>query len=296
MALSPPLRDPRRIPWTLTFVPLCLATYALAACGGPEDTLHEPMPLEEHEVRIEANASGDAKNPAHVAIFLRRGSLRLTTGADVTVLGIAKGGLGDAPPRVERGEDRIAVVQSNVGGAPPRGDANFVLSLGKTPLALEVNTGSGQDQAMNLGGAALVEGRFSTESGHLTLDWSAPNALPSATLVLQTDKGYIDVTHLGRLGGGAVTVKTREGSVALELGDFAGPSLSIDADVGTGILRFKAPSNVAARAEVATPVRAVVTSGWRMAGGAFALGDPNAAPRVTLRARGGAARVELSSE
>jgi hypothetical protein len=114
--------------------------------------------------------------------------------------------------------------------------------------------------------------------------------------VLQTDKGYIDVTHLGRLGGGAVTVKTTEGSVALELGDFAGPTLSIDADVGTGILRFKAPSNVAARAEVATPVRAVVTSGWRMAGGAFALGDPNAAPRVTLRARGGAARVELSSE
>jgi hypothetical protein len=277
-------------------MPLCLGANTLAACGGPEDHLHEPKPLEEHEVKIEADAYGDAKNPAHVAIFLRRGSLRVTTGADSTVVGIATGGLGDAPPRVDLGQDRVAVVQSSIGGAPPKNDAKFVLALGKTPMALEVNTGTGQDQSMDLGGAALAEGRFSTDSGHLTIDWSAPNALPSATLLLTTDKGYIDVTHLGRLGGGKVAVKTTEGSVALELGDFSGPSLSIDADVGAGVFRLRVPSSVPARAEVAAPERTLVFVGWRALGKAFVLGDPNAAPRVTLHARGGGARMELSTE
>jgi hypothetical protein len=292
MAPLPFSRAPRLLLWMRAYVPVC----ALAACGGAEDNLHEPVPLEEHEVKIRADADGDAKNPAHVAIYLRRGSLHLTTGADCTVLGVAKGGLGDAPPRVDLGQDRVAIVQSSIGGAPPKGDANFVLTLGKTPMDLEVNTGSGQDLSINLGGAAIAHGRFSTESGHLTIDWTAPNALPAGTLVLGTDRGYVDVTHLGRLGGGEVTVKTTEGSVALEVGDFSGPSLSIDADIGSGRLRLKAPANVAARAEVAAPVRAVVTSGWRAAGDTFVLGDPNAVPRLLLRARGGAAQVELSSE
>jgi hypothetical protein len=84
--------------------------------------------------------------------------------------------------------------------------------------------------------------------------------------------------------------------VSLELGDFAGPSLLIVADVGSGWLRFKAPASVAVRADVEAPLRATVTSGWRSAGDAYVWGDPNAAPRVAIHARGVAARVELSSE
>jgi hypothetical protein len=277
-------------------VPLCVAACAVVACGGPEDHLHEPMPLEEHQVKVDAEARGDRTSPAHVAIYLRRGSLRLTTGASSTLMGVATGGLGDAPPRIDLGQDRVAVVQSSISGAPPKGDARFVLALGKTPMVLEVMTGSGQDQSMDLGGAAVADGRFSTESGHLSIDWSSPNALPAGNLLLQTDSGYIDVTHLGRLGGGKVTVKTTLGSVTLAVGDFAGPSLTIDAEVGAGRLRLKTPAGVSARAEVAGPVQAVVTSGWRGAGDAFVLGDPNGAPRVVLRARGGAGRVELSTE
>jgi hypothetical protein len=273
-----------------------VALCALAACGAPVDNLHEPVLLEEHEVKIEAHANGDAKSPAHVAIYLRRGSLRLTTGAKSTVVGVAKGGLGDPPPRIDLGLDRVAVVQGSLGGAPPKGDATFVLAVDKTPIALEVMTGAGQEQSMDLGGAAIAEGRFSTESGHLTIDWSAPNALAAGILELQTDRGYIDVAHLGRLRGDKVKIKTTEGAIDLDLGDLAGPNLSIDADVGRGRLRFKAPTSVVVRAEVPAPIRTIASSDWHAAGDAFILGDPNAAPRVILRAHGGAARVELSSE
>jgi hypothetical protein len=277
-----------------------VALGALAACGGgPKDELHDPVPLEEHKIKIAADAEGTIKSPAHVAVFLQRGSLRITGGAESTVEGFATGGLGDPPPRVELALDRVAIVQSIVGGAPPKGYASFVLSLGKTPMALEVENGSGQAQSIDLGGVAIVQGRFHTESGHLTIDWSAPNALPSGALTLQTEKGYIDVTHLGQLGGGTVTVKTVEGVVNLDVGSFAGSGLVIDADVGAGKLVLKVPRAVPARAEVTglTSASAVVAPEWRAAGDAYVLGDANAAPRVVLHARGGAAaHVDLGVE
>jgi hypothetical protein len=267
------------------------------ACGGDnkdKDELFIPVPLEEHKVKIEADAEGTAKSPAHVAVYLQRGSLRIGGGAGSTVEGMATGALGDPPPRVDLGLDRVAITQSIIGGAPPKGDANFVLALGKTPMALEVQSGSGQQQAIDLGGVALVDGRFHTESGHLSIGWTAVNAMPSGSLLLQTEKGYIDVMHLGRLGGGKVTVKTTEGFVSLDLGEFTGTSLVIEAEVGAGKLVVKVPAKVPARAEIAA--KGVVATGWREADGAFVLGDTNAAPRVVLHARGDAAHYELLAE
>jgi hypothetical protein len=283
-----------------THLPTCsaLALLAIAACGGnkEKDELFVPMPLEEHKVKVIVDAEGSLKNPAHVVVYLHRGSLRIAGGAGSTVEGFATGALGDPPPRVDHALDRVAIVQSIVGGAPPQGDASFALSLGKTPIDLEVETGTGQQQTLDLGGVALVEGRFHTESGHLTVGWSAPNLLPSGTLNLRTEKGYIDVNQLGRLGGGKVTIRTTEGFVGLDVGAFAGQSLSLDADVGDGKLVLTVPASVPARAEITARVSAVVAPGWSAAGDAYTLGDPSAAPRVILRAQGNAAKFELRTE
>jgi len=279
---------------------LALASEVLVGgCSGSKekDELFVPMPLEEHKVKILADAEGNERSPAHVVIYLHRGSLHVTGGAEATVTGMATGAIGDPPPRVDHALDRIAIVQTIVGGAPPQGDASFVLSLGKTPLALEVETRTGQDQTLDLGGVALVEGRFHTESGHLVIGWSAPNLLASASLTVRTERGYIDLNHLGRMGGGKVTAKTTEGFIGIDVGDFKGSSLSIDAEVGDGKLVLKVPPNVPARADVVANVSAVVALGWRESGTTgYTLGDPSAVPRVVLRAQGDAARFELRAE
>jgi hypothetical protein len=277
---------------------LALDIGALLACSGnkDKDELFVPMPPEEHKVKILADAEGNERSPAHVVVYLHRGSLHVTGGAEVTVAGLATGAIGDPPPRVDHALDRVAIVQTIVGGAPPQGDGSFVFSLGKTPMALEVETRTGQDQVLDLGGVALVEGRFHTESGHLTIGWSAPNLLASANLTVRTERGYIDLNHLGRMGGGKVTVKTTEGFVGIDVGGFTGSNLSIDAEVGNGKLVFKVPPNVAARADVTANVSAVVALGWRESGTGYTLGDPSAAPRVVLRAQGEAARFELRAE
>jgi hypothetical protein len=280
--------------------PSALALVLCAACSGnkEKDELFVPMPLEEHKVKILVDAEGNERSPAHVVVYLHRGSLHVTGGAETTVAGLATGAMGDPPPRVDHALDRVAIVQTIVGGAPPQGDASFVLSLGKTPIALEVETRTGQDQTLDLGGVALVEGRFHTESGHLTIGWSAPNLLPNANLTVRTEKGYIDLNHLGRVGGGKVAVKTTEGFVGIDVGNFTGSLLTIDAEMGNGKLVFKVPPNVPARVDITATANAsaVVALGWRESAGAYTLGDPSAAPRVVLRAQGDAARFELRAE
>jgi hypothetical protein len=288
-----PQKQSRAKRWVLALAP----PLALVACGGdPKDALFIPMPLEAHPVKVLANAEGTVASPAHVAIFLPRGSLQMQGGAESTLEGLATSGLGDPPPRVTLTLDRVAVTQVNIGGAPPKGDASFVFALGKTPMALEVESGNGQQQSIDLGGVALAEGRLHTESGHIQVDWSAPNLLPAGALKLQTEKGYIEARHVGRLGGGKVNVRTTEGFVGLEVGTFAGSSLVIDADVGTGKLVLVVPASVPARAEIAPNGNAILAPDWRQVGDAYILGDPNAAPRVVLTARGNAARFELGTE
>jgi hypothetical protein len=264
--------------------------------GGPKDELFVPMPLEAHPVKIDANAEGSVTSPAHIAIFLPRGTLRLKGGADSTLQGLATGGLGDPPPRLTVTLDRVAVTQVTTGGAPPKGDAIYVLALGKTPMTLEVESGSGQQQSIDLGGVALVEGRLHTASGHIVADWASKNLLPSGNLKLDTDTGYIEVTHVGRLGGGKINVRTSGGFVGLEVGEFSGQSLVIDADVGAGKMLLRVPANTPARAEIVTNGATVVAPNWRQTVDAYVLGDANAAPRVVLQARGTAARVDLETE
>jgi hypothetical protein len=276
---------------------------ALSACGSTKDELFVPAPLEEHPVKIDANAEGDLKSPAHVAVFMQRGSLHIRGGAESTVQGLATGGMGDPPPRVTLTLDRVAITQTSVGGAAPKGDARFALRLGATPMILEVETGAGQDQAIDLGGVALVEGRLHTDSGRIALEWSSPNALPTGALKLKTEKGYVEVGHLGRLGGGSVDVTANDGFVSLEIADIPRDLLSIGVELGRSKLVVTAPMRLSARADIAPGNVATEVSGWAAlgpayvtGGSAYVLGDAAAAPRLTLRVQGDSARVELRAE
>jgi hypothetical protein len=276
------------------------AFFALGAAGCPpaeeKDRLYEPVPLEAHEVKVQADVYGDPARPAHVSLFLRRGELHVTGGGDHTLQGIARGGIGDAPPRVEVGKDRVAVVQSNLGAPTPKGDALFQLALGRTPVSLEVEASSGEKQDLDLGGVALAEARVHSASGHVALRWSAPNALPAGNLFLKTEAGYLDAMNLGALGGGKVNVESQAGKVTLDIGPFAGPSLAIDYRGESGILVVRLAAAVPARATVDAGSSSVVSRGWREEPGGFALGEPGASPRVTLQVRGKGSRVELVAE
>jgi hypothetical protein len=163
-------------------------------------------------------------------------------------------------------------------------------------MVLEVESGIGQHQSIDLGGVPLAEGRFHTSFGRIDIDWTAPNALPAGTLKLQTEKGYIELAHLGRLGGGKVSVRTTEGFVGLALGEYGGTNLAIDADIGTGKLVFKVPAHVPARAEIAPGGNSILAPNWQQVGDAYLIGDPQAAPRVILVARGNAGHFELGTE
>ena len=192
-----------------------LLAFACLHCPPPEthDLLYEPVPLAPHDVKIAADAEGDAKAPAHVSVFLQRGVLSVKGGGAHTLEGVATGAAGDAPPRLELMQDRVALTQATVGGAPPKGDAKFVLALGATPMSLQVDTGMGEAQAIDLGGASVKQARFHTASGHLAIDWSAPNRLSGGPVVLATEAGYIEVTHLGRSGASSIDVTNVAGFV-----------------------------------------------------------------------------------
>jgi hypothetical protein len=280
-----------------------LALGCLHCPSESKDLLYEPVPLEAHAVKIAADAQGDAKSPAHVSVFLQRGALQVKGGAEHTVEGVATGAMGDAPPRVELMQDRVAIAQGILGGTPPKGDAKFVLALGATPMNLEIDTGSGEAQSIDLGGAPVKQARFHTASGHLTIDWSAPNALPGGPLVLKTEAGYIDVTHLGRSGASSIDVTDLAGLVSLDVGDLgAGPSAPplgpITATLQSGKLVIKVAKGTVARATIEAPASSVTLRGWAAgeAAGSFVAGDPNGAPRVTARVTALAGNVELRAE
>jgi len=285
---------------------LLAASLVLASLGCPpdnKDLLYEPVPLEAHDVKIVADAQGDAKTPAHVAVFMKRGVLQMKGGAAHTLEGVATGAVGDAPPRLELMQDRVALTQSTLGGNAPRGDAKFMLALGATPMALEIETGKGEAQTIDLGGVALAQARFHTEAGHLSIDWSAPNRLPGAKLKLVTEAGYIDVTHLGKSGATSIEVTSIAGVVSLDMSDLAAdatPSavLAITAKVTSGKLVFTVPKALAARATFDVSAGDIVSKGWTPgdSAGTFVVGDPKASPRIVARVTALAGQVELRAE
>jgi len=277
---------------------------ACSHCPPPEthDLLYEPVPLEAHQVKIAADADGDAKNPAHVAVFLQRGTLEMKGGAGHTLEGTATGATGDAPPRLELMQDRVALTQSTLGGTPPRGDAKFVLALGDTPMSLEVETRAGEPQTLDLGGVPLAKAHLHTETGHLTVDWTQPNPLPGGTLALDTEAGYIEVGHVARSGASSVDVSIDAGFVSLDLGDLSGapatsPGVAIRGTVATGTLVVLTAKAVPALATVTGPEGTVVLKGWRPgdAAGTFACGAPGASPKVTVRVTAKSGHVELKA-
>jgi hypothetical protein len=268
-----------------------LSTGCPSPSGPPP---YDPQPLAPHVVRVVADAFGDAKRPARVGVFLQRGILRLTGGSRHVLEGIAKGAAGDPPPRVDVGTDRASVVQAEVGGAPPTGDATFVLYLGVIPLVLSVDTGSGQMQSIDLGGVAVASARVHTETGHIALDWTKPNTLLGGKLELATEAGVLDITHLGLFGGRTVEVKEAGGGfVRLDLGDRVDKEVTIDADVGAGGFIIRAPKALAAHAQVSNPGCDVRVNGWRAEGGGFAVGDASIAPRVIIHVQCASGHVEL---
>jgi hypothetical protein len=279
---------------------------ALACLHCPpdnKDLLYEPVPLAPHEVKIAADAEGDAKAPAHVAVYLQRGILQMKGGAGHTLEGVATGAAGDPPPRLSLTQDRIALVQSNVGGATPRGDANFQLALGATPMSLEIDTGAGEAQTIDLGGVPVKEGRFHTASGHLTIDWSGANPLPGGLLVLKTEAGYIDLSHLGRSGATHISVSDTAGFVSLDFDDLpaaaaSSPGVTVSASVTSGKLVLEVPHGVAARATVQAPASHVALKGWTPDAEPFTFlaGDPAAPARVTARVLVQGGSVELRAE
>jgi hypothetical protein len=265
-----------------------------AGCpSASERPPYDPPLLEPHVVHIVADAYADAKSPARVAFFLERGALRVTGGAAHLVQGLATGAEGDPPPRVDVGADRVSIVQAAVGGAPPKGDADFELELGPAPIALSVDTGSGESQSIDLGGLAIVSARVHTGTGHVVVDWTRPSALAGGKLELATEAGTFEVTHLGRFGGGAVQVREGGGLVILDLGDRVDQDVTIDADESAGRLVLRLPRGVVARARVSPPASDVVVKGFRADGDGFVLGDASAAPRVVIRVRCAGGLVEL---
>jgi hypothetical protein len=267
-------------------------------CSSDKDLLYEPVPIEVHDVKIAADAEGTPKAPAHVSIFLQRGVLHMTSGAEHTLEGVATSALGDAPPRLELMQDRVALTQVTVGGAAPKGDANFALALGKTPTLLEVETGTGEVQSIDLGGASIAKARLHTASGHLSIDWSAPNRLGGAEVVLKTEAGYIDVTHLGRSGASNVAVTDTSGYVSLDLGEVAAPLTAISASVTSGKLVVHVLAGTPARATIEAPADRVLLRGWTAAEAPFGFvtGDPAASPRVTVRVVVQGGSVELRAD
>lgn len=280
-----------------------LAGFGLEAIGlgllvsgcpsSSEPPPYEPARPEPHVVHVAADAFGEARRPAHVALFLQRGALRVTGGGTHLVEGTATGAAGDPPPRVDVGADRISVVQAAVGGAPPKGDASFELSLGRTPVVLSIETGAGEPQTVDLGGVSLAAARVHTTTGHLALDWTRANALPGGKLELVTESGDLAVNHLGRFAGGAVEVRVGGGLVRLDLGDPLERDVTINVEVVTGKLVVQVPKNVAADAEVSPASSDVKVEGWRPRGMGFTLGDASTAPRVLLRVRCEGGHVEL---
>ncbi len=265
-----------------------------------KDLLYEPVPLEEHEVKILADAEGSAKSPAHVSVFLQRGFLHVTGGGGHTLEGVATGGMGDAPPRLELMQDRVALTQSTVGGSPPRADGKFMLAFGTTPMNLELDTGTGEVQTIDLGGVPVKQASFHTASGHLAIDWTAPNPLPGGRITLKTESGYIDVAHLGKSGATRIDVTDIAGYVGFDLGEFAlsAPDLAIVAQVTSGMLVLKAPKTLAARATITSPPGSVVNKGWSSGEGegSFLSGDPKAPARVTAQVTAAGGHVELRVE
>ncbi len=285
----------------LARVLLFIALGALVPCAGgceQKDNLSEPAPVTAHEVKIVADAQGDEKRPAHVAVFLERGTLKIAGGAEHTVQGSAVGALGDPPPRVELMLDRVAVVQGAVGSGRVKGDALFNLALGGTPMTLEIQTGRGEVQTVDLGGVPVVAARLRTTEGHIALDWSSKGAAMTQPLDLVVDDGYFEATHVGRSGAAAVIARSKGSLIKIEVGELAVPHLAIDLTATGGKVIFVTPSAIPAIARVGTAPGEVIRSGWRDNGdGTSRAGEPTGAPRVELSLHAtDVARIELLND
>jgi len=244
---------------------------------------------------VAADAPGDGAHPATVRIELEKGALHVAPGAAGAHL-VAGHLHADDPtlaPHVTVNARGVSLVQDF---APAEGVATNIswdLTLGTTPMRLFVHVAGSEDQRVDLGGRPIVTARLYNEGGHLDLDWSAPNPRAAERIELWSI-GYLEAHHVARSGAKRIEVKN-VGLTEIDLGDRVDTDVEVDVVNSAGTLVVTVPRDVAARAVVDASVAAQVEAeGWsKESPGRYALGTPEAAPRVTIAVRSAAGLIRL---
>ncbi len=260
----------------VALVPLVAACVGVAPATTGTGAAARALPSQRDELLVAADAPGSVQHPAAVSLVLAKGSLRVAPGSrgGHLVEGTVRSSDPTLLPHLTVNARGVALAQDF---APDEGTAPRIawdLTLGATPVRLDVHVIGSEEQRVDLGAAAVVAARLYNEGGHLQLDWSAPNALVAERLELWS-VGYLEANHLARSGARRIEVKC-VGFGHLDLGDRVDRDLRIDVEAGTGALEIVIPAGVTARATVAAPTGLQVEAeGWRQeADGGLALGFP----------------------
>lgn len=274
----------------LTF--LAVLTLATVACGFSVNIPSAPTPGP--EVTDEITVAVPDSEEARLKILFGAGELRLSPGAeDALVTGTATYNVPNFKPEVVENDGNIEISQGefkslNVGNFRNEWD----LSLGETPIELEINAGAYQGR-YEFGGLALTDLTIKDGASNVDVSFSEPNRAEMSVFRYETGASNVELTGLANANFSTLIFNGGAGNYTLDFSGELGRDATARIETGFGDLMLVIPKGLDARVTVeGGAINVNHSSGWGQNNRTYT--QNSSGPTLTIIVKMGAGNVTIA--
>jgi len=274
------------------FAFLTILALASLACGFTVNIPTPPTPGP--EVTDEITVAVPDSDEPRLKISFGAGVLKLSPGAgDVLVEGTATYDVPNFKPEIEDTGDYIEIKQGEFRTLNVTDFKNeWDLSLGETPMELEINAGAYKGR-YEFGGLSLTGLTIKDGASDVEASFSEPNQTEMSVFRYETGASSVVLTGLANANFATLIFNGGAGDYTLDFGGQLTQDATARVETGFGDLKLVVPEGVDARVTVeGGPVNVNHSSGWGQSNHTYT--QEGTGPTLTIIVKVGAGNVTIT--
>jgi hypothetical protein len=240
----------------------------------------------------------DAKLPAAVNLSMGAGTLTLTGGATNLVEGTVRYNISGWKPSITRDAGNLTIAQDTkrinvIPGNKPVND--WVLKLGKTPMALSLKAGAYEGK-LDLSGVALTSLDITDGASTSKVIFNSLNPQVMSTFSYRTGASTVELNGLANANFRNMTFDGGAGSYTLDFSGVLQSNANVKIKGGVSDMTIRVPAGTNCTITVTGGLNTVSTSGtWNSEGKVYTNSGTSGAPRLTIDVEMGVGTLHLES-
>ena len=270
---------------------LALAPLASMACGFSVDL--PPRAETGPDIEESITVADPESNETRLSLNFGAGELKLSSGAEGLVEGVAIYNVEQLKPEVIENGSEIEIKQGDLDGAFPFDNMKnrWDLQLGNTPMDLSIEAGAYEGN-MELGGLALKTLTVKDGAAHVNLSFSEPNLTEMSRLAYSTGASEVTLSGLANANFDTFDFDSGAGSYSLDFSGELQRDASVQINSGLSELILIVPDGVNATVNIEGGLTDINTgNGWSQSGTTYS--HEGSGPTLTVTVNMGAGSITL---